>query len=335
MNKHKVSDKLNKLVNYLQEKIYSGEFATGSKLPPIRALMEQFDLTYGTAKRGIDQLCESGLIEKMAGNGTFVKAGSNKKAANGKYRISVFVTGVDRWEHPGIYQTVFLGLQKAAAAADCRLEVNYVLMDDINNTHLQEAGAVSDAIVLLSEYDIALGNINPGVPVVGVCMHEVSSNVSLVDLDPFAAAQLAKQYFIDNNCDKVEVFYTGAPAYRNRADIFALLWRAEGRECVMRLSTSDQLHELSPEAGLLFTTGALLELYSEANREHNGKALAEEFTVLGIDGKNHLDPSYDPAPAVTLDWQTAGRYALDECLFRIKNPGALPKRIYLPGTLVE
>jgi len=328
------SGKPDKLVNYLKEKIYSGEFAAGSKIPTLRSLMEQFELTYGTAKRGVDQLCNAGLIEKRPGNGTFVKTQKQNLTVKQKYRFSVFVTGVERWEHPGIYQTVFLGIQKSAAEHGCILALNYILMDDIDDRAIWEAGEDSDAIILLSEYDMKLKNITSQVPVVGVCMHDVGSKVSLLDIDPYAAARVAADYFIAQKCKVVEAYHSEAPSYKNRAETFASLWRSLGYECIVNSVVKNKYAKANTgTTGLFFATSALLQVFSEEHKLQTQKSLDDDYSVLSLDGKSLLDPAYDSMPTISLDWKILGQYAVDECLFRIKNPGALPKRIYLPGTL--
>lgn len=334
MTEKYTASKPDKMVSYLKEKIYSGEFAAGGKIPTIRSLMAQFGLTYGTAKRGVDQLCVEGLLEKRAGNGTFVKTWHSETSENRRYCLSVFVTGVDRWEHPGIYQTVFLGIQKSAAENGCKIVLNYVLMNDIDNKVIWEAGEDSDAIILLSEYDIKLKNIKSQVPVIGVCMHDAGNKISLLDLDPFRAAQVAADYFISEKCRFVQIYHTEAPSYRNRAEIFAEVWRGLDYECkVTCIKKNKYTKPDSSTDGLFFATGALLQVFAESHEKETENSINDDFTVLSLDGKNLLDPAYYPMPTIALDWQTLGQYVVDECLFRIKNPGAMPRRIYLPGTL--
>ena len=334
MTEKYTAGKPDKLVSYLKEKIYSGEFAAGGKIPTLRSLMAQFGLTYGTAKRGVDQLCAAGLLEKRAGNGTFVRARHSETAEKRKYCLSVFVTGVDRWEHPGIYQTVFLGIQKSAAEYGCRIVLNYILMDDIDNQAVWDAGENSDAVILLSEYDIKLKNIKSQVPVIGVCMHDAGNKISLLDLDPFRAAQVAADYFVAEKCRFIQIYHTEAPSYRNRAEIFAGVWRGLGYECtVSSVEKNKYTKPNTSTEGLFFATGALLQVFAESHHAETGNSINDDFAVLSLDGKSLLDPAYLHMPTIAIDWQTLGQYTVDECLFRIKNPGALPRRIYLPGTL--
>jgi hypothetical protein len=61
--------------------------------------------------------------------------------------------------------------------------------------------------------------------------------------------------------------------------------------------------------------------------------LAHQHTVLGIDGKNLIDPDFHKFPSISIDWKIAGRYALEECIYRLNNPGSLARRIYLSCSL--
>jgi DNA-binding GntR family transcriptional regulator len=62
----------------LRDRIASGEYPPGSKLPPIassrdaRGLAEEFGVTVNTIKKSLAILREEGLIESVPGYGTFV-----------------------------------------------------------------------------------------------------------------------------------------------------------------------------------------------------------------------------------------------------------------------
>ena len=266
----KTADKLKLMISYLQEKITSGEFACGERLPTIRELMEKFDITYGTATRGINQLCEIGLVEKKPGNGIYVKRmPDNIESKLCKYRLAIILTGVDRWESPGIYSTVFLGVQKAAEQNDCSLSINYIPMDKFNNDTLAQAGGDADAVILLSEYDMAVKEIKFKVPVTGVCMHSLDSSISYIDIDPYCVARNAVDYFSSKNIDVVEIYTNDAPAYQARAMAFAMEWQFAGKKFIMNRIVHGLYNKpftgLNTDYGHFFTTGALYQLYSETS----------------------------------------------------------------------
>jgi DNA-binding LacI/PurR family transcriptional regulator len=110
-----------------------------------------------------------------------------------------------------------------------------------------------------------------------------------------------------------------------------MLWESLGLT-VEQMSASTPI-EFQKELGYLFTTGSVLQAYSQTYLSESGKSLAEDMTVLGIDGKNLVDLSFHKAPSIALDWQQVGRCAFEECLRRIRQPGSVPRRLYVPGQL--
>jgi DNA-binding LacI/PurR family transcriptional regulator len=329
----RTSEKLNHLTDFLREQVSAGKFAPGERLPSLRALMSQFDLSYGSVKRGIDLLCEMGLVEKRAGSGTFVKrVSSAAPCAAGAPRLAVFMTDEKWGRMPGIFPTVFLGIQKAAQEAGVSLLVNYVRRRETTAERIVNLTREVDGVLLLGEYDATLPALGLNIPAVGVCMHETfATPISIVDIDPFLTAEQAVAYFRQNGKDKVAVVSSKIPAYRNRGRQFAMLWESLGL-AVERVDARKHIL-FQPERGYLFTTGSVLQAYSQTYLSESGKPLAEDMTVLGIDGKTLVDPSFHKAPSIALDWQQVGRCAFDECLRRIRQPGSLPRRLYLPGQL--
>lgn len=57
----------------LKQKIQSGEFPTNSKLPTEQELQKLFKVSRVTLRRAINQLVQEGLIEKIQGNGSYVR----------------------------------------------------------------------------------------------------------------------------------------------------------------------------------------------------------------------------------------------------------------------
>lgn len=60
------------LARILRERIGSGEYAPGQKIPPLIDLQDEFDLSSMTVRRATDVLESEGLLVKVPGRGTFV-----------------------------------------------------------------------------------------------------------------------------------------------------------------------------------------------------------------------------------------------------------------------
>jgi len=332
----KIPEKARKMINYLREQICIGHFGAESKLPPIRDLQQQFNLSYTSAKRGIDYLCEIGIAEKRPRSGVYVKKTlPSSKSPTGR-KITLFVSGSELRKSHDIYSTVFWGIQYFAEEHRCSLSINYLPVADVSSDLIANAGKGTDGMIFLAEYDTSLSTFSTAIPAVGICMHNsLGGKLSLVDIDPYQSAKLAVAYFQKKRVSNISIIskQTLPCAYKNREDVFANLWSQSSRK-LQRRDISENF-SLDSDTGYFFATSSMLQFCSEKSLLETGKTLAERVVVLGVDGKNLINPEFHNAPAIALDWKLVGKYAMEECLYRINNPGSLPKRIYLPGTLVE
>ncbi|MFA6659096.1 MAG: GntR family transcriptional regulator [Victivallaceae bacterium] len=327
-----------KMVDYLREQIVTGQLTPGMRLPVLRELMVTFDISFNTAKRGLDYLAEMGLIELRAKSGSYVRSNPqvSSETSSGQRRIVVVIPTHDiTTSTSGILSTIMLGIQKEAAEKKCILELHFIRVKDIASEHITKISGNADGMLLVGEYDLTLKNINCLVPAVGVCMHNTYDGIiSLLDMDYFQAAAVATNYFTDRGVKKVKVVIDPLkhPVYVARACQFINLWQAAGGQAEL----CDLPSRFDSDFGFWFATGSLLQEAVEIWRktETGNGTLAKNRVVLGLDGKHLLAPAFEPVPALAVNWQAAGRYALQECLTRIDIPGTSPKRIMLPVNLV-
>ncbi|MCI9176681.1 MAG: GntR family transcriptional regulator [Lachnospiraceae bacterium] len=59
--------------NYIREKILNGEWAIGTQIPTEIQLMEMFRVSRQTLRHAISDLVNEGLLERLQGQGTFVR----------------------------------------------------------------------------------------------------------------------------------------------------------------------------------------------------------------------------------------------------------------------
>ena len=333
MSSERVPEKARGMVDYIRERICVGDFASGNKLPSMRTLQERFDLSFTSVKGGIDYLCGVGLLEMRPRSGVYVKRGAepDKSAV---CRIALFAFAGELRSSGGVYSTVFLGLQRFAEGHGISLMVDCIPRATVTIDSINTAAKGADAIIFMSEYDATLSDLSSSVPAVGVCMHDsFGGKISVVDIDPYQTAKLAVDYFSEKEVDTVVLVFRDdlPPSYLHRQTAFADLWRANGG-IIEEISVADDPRFLS-DNGYFFATSSMLQECSLKSLEDHGKILSERVTVLGVDGKNLINPDFHAAPCVALDWQLVGQCAMEECLRRINNPGVLPRRIYLPGKM--
>ena len=61
-----------RIAEEIREKIISGVYQPGDRLPPIRQLKQEWDCTQGTIQRAYKELAKQGLVNSQAGKGTHV-----------------------------------------------------------------------------------------------------------------------------------------------------------------------------------------------------------------------------------------------------------------------
>ena len=81
--------------NYILQKIESGEYAAGDKIPSETELARQFDVSRLTVNTAVKELANSGIVERVQGKGTFVRfvpgqSFSSPMAFSGGIKIAPF-----------------------------------------------------------------------------------------------------------------------------------------------------------------------------------------------------------------------------------------------------
>src|SRR5699024_7880819 len=76
------------LKEILKEKIESGEWQTGDKIPSENELRQQYDVSRNTAIKALDDLMKDGLLKRVQGRGTFVSRPKFEQPLSGFYSFS-------------------------------------------------------------------------------------------------------------------------------------------------------------------------------------------------------------------------------------------------------
>ncbi len=326
------------MTEHLETMIASGAYRGGDKLPALRELSEEFNLTSYAVYEGLKHLSGKGVIQLRHGSGAYVVERRATDSAGDGWKVGVFVS-TERVGAGYLSYSLF-GLQDAAMQKDCVLTLR---KRDYYQFRAPEPPLESlvrgfDGGVFLGEYDYKLTPMPLTVPAVGVEMdHTYNGIVSPVSLDPVTAAELAADFFLRRGKKRVKVyFFADAPLFRRRAECFRLAWEEHGRCELMPYGLVQDLEFCSdPAVGLLFCGGSFCERYLSSYRQSTGKSLTERVSVLSIDGKSLLMPGYQPVSTIAIDWRTAGAAAFNELLRRMEHPSAEARRVYLIPKLHE
>ncbi|AWI10010.1 GntR family transcriptional regulator [Ereboglobus luteus] len=95
----------------LREKILSGQYAPGHRLPSESALVKSYGVSRPTAGRALRDLVDAGLVERRAGAGSFVA--SQPKAVTGRPTLGILMP---QWESTEIFEKICGQLASLARA---------------------------------------------------------------------------------------------------------------------------------------------------------------------------------------------------------------------------
>lgn len=327
------------MVEAIKAMIVSGKYPAGSKIPPVRQLSKDFNISIGTATRGINFLVENGILEARRGSGTFVRkltALRSSRSREEEIKIAVFMVSSNPTQYYCAH--ALRGVQDAIQNCNCVIQTRFCAHENLSLAMLESAAAENDGLLFLSDYDRFLHDIPHNVPSVGLEMHHSFGQInSTVTIDPVDAAELAIGFFRERKLSHVKVFSHDGPIHRIRTALFQFGWQQYGSCEIEELDVHDKRIDRiecdDPAIGYLFVSGSTANGPATRYATATGRILAADRHVLSIDGKSLTVPNYQPMNTIGINWYEAGIVALEECLRRIRNPGSLARRIYLAGQL--
>lgn len=326
------------MVEHIETMIALGKYPPGSRIPTLRELSREFNLSTGTVVRGIKFLVDSQVLESRHGSGTFVRRPDLVRFQGGEKEMRIGVFLRDNDTHAQYCAQALLGVQDEAQHHACRLMIRFCEHREITRKLLEMAAAENDVILLLGDYDNFLPELPRSRPYVGLEMHNSYDGLnSTVTLDPVDAAETAVRFFRERGCGKVVAFSHPGLVHATRAVMFRESWARAGGELVLREFAGGDMgmYELfdfrDPAVGFFFVSGTTANKAAVAYRQESGKLLAAERHILSIDGKSRFARNFEPMNTIGIDWLEAGRLAFHECRRRISNPGSAARRIYVHG----
>ena len=87
--------------------------------------------------------------------------------------------------------------------------------------------------------------------------------------------------------------------------------------------------------GYLFTSDNWAHSACMRYRAQTGRDLVADHVIMGMDGKQFLQPGFSRFPTVAVDWEQIGVAAFRECMARITAPTLAAKKIFLTGWFVN
>jgi GntR family transcriptional repressor for pyruvate dehydrogenase complex len=154
------------IVSQIEQRIEKGELKVGDQLPSERELAEQFAVSRTAVREAVKALREKGLVEILAGRGTFITNGTTDKIRNSLDLLMKFGAtngAANLVEVRGILEP------EIAAIAAMRITDEYIaaMQDAVNIMEVATASNNSDAFVEADlDFHLALAEAtqNPIIP---------------------------------------------------------------------------------------------------------------------------------------------------------------------------
>ncbi len=317
------------MIDYVAANVATQAYLPGSRIPSIRRLAIKFDISYGTASRGVEYLVTSGVLVRDGARG-FAVAGPRRPGLEFK-RIAVFMEPFVSEREIGMCHTAFMQMQEMAYHNNCHFVVVPIRGEEITAELIRTASQGSHGIVLLNEYDTFFSELETDLPVVGTLMNSsCGGRISTVNIDPFDAAAKAVEYFKLRKVKKVVITGADRPVYVRRGEFFQLHWERSGGCCEWDFNT----HEPSPsvpDQGLFFTSDQVAENHIRAMENAGVDPTCRP--LISVDGKRTLVSNFHHFSTVAGNWKQIGQAIFWEIFNRIRYPEYPVRHILIEGVL--
>lgn len=356
-----MSAKYESVASTILAEINARKFSSG-KLPSEEVFVRRFSVSRGTVRKALDELQRQGVIESRKGSGYYLTTrGMRRTNRIGllmpeitftpifqrlAHEVSVFA------ERSGI--SVFLGQETGGTAAKrtqvaksiarnfVKQGVDGVIFRPLVDDGLQTANLAVIDILRKAKVPVVLIDCD-------VCHFPKQSGLDVVGISHLDAGRRIAEHLLKRGCRHI-VFLQGGPPSVNRRDrltgVAGEVVTAGARwddESVVKLTGDDaagveKVIEIldggaTPDAFICgYDTFAVMLM----NRlVETGRRVPKDIAVVGFDD----DPCAGLAtPSLTTVHQPAGRIAAEAVktlAWRIENPDAPPRRIFVPATLIE
>ena len=342
--------KYREVLEILAEEIRSGEWKTGDKLPSEAHLVKRFLTSRITVGRALRELQHLGLVERVAGSGTFARAA--EAIIDRSLLFGLLIPDLGEIE---IFGPICNGIANAPEASDHALLWGHVngkrsakqeQARDLCRQYISRK--VSGVFFAPLEFErdadktnraILAALRNAGIPVVLLDHRPATKSeprrLDLVGLNNRQAGYAATEHLIQLGCTRVGFLgYHGAPS--------AVAARLSGYEAAL------QDHGLSlVEADMddeTFSANPTIQGWVCVNDQVAGQLMRsllaggarvpEEIRIVGIDDAGYASLLPVPLTTVRQPLRAIGEAALATMLERLKYPDAPTRDVLLDGELV-
>lgn len=343
------------LVNWIKERIASGELKPGDRIHSENELSAMFGMSRQTVRNAIGVLESEGLVERIQGSGTYIGAG--RKTVREKTRnIVVITTYMDGYIFPATLQSMVQRLAAAGYRAQIMFTNNQVDNERKILQSLLKKDNVDGVIVEASQSAFFNPNLEyyrqlreRQVRILFFNCRYPELDMPLVALDDAAVSEDLVRYLLDQGHRKIGGIFKlddGQGKLRYGGYVKALLdagIRPDDRKIVW-IDTEDQKN-LKGMKDVIFgklsdctavfcyndeVAFSFMELLQEKNIQVPG-----ELSVVSIDGSELSLLAKPPITSVPYPMEALGRKAAENILRMIEQPNFKGDFMYRPEIQVR
>ncbi len=339
----------------LADAIASGQYEPGQRLPSESELVKTFKASRPTVNRALRELQLTGLIERRAGSGSYVRADSTTRG----YTFGLLIPELGRTE---IFEPICRGMAEAKHGSHHVLLWGSSLGDQANLEHQASqacrllvakkvSGVFFAPLELTPQKDTINRRIadvfdNAGIPVVlldrDLVPYPERSRYDLVGIDNRRAGYTITSHLLRCGCSRVT--FLGRPGSAPTVDARIAGYRealahagnVEPHVCRIEPDDADQIKKIldswRPEGfvcGNDYTAAKLLKTLNDL-----GKSVPEEIRLAGIDDVKYANLLSVPLTTIHQPCADMGAIAVSTMLDRLLHPKFPARDILLNFHLV-
>lgn len=307
-----------KLYNSLYDKIVSGEYSEGEKLPTEKELAEKFNVSNITSKKSLEMLADNGMIKRVPGKGSFViKSTIDNKVIVQKSKSNSPIIGVVLSDFSESYGTNLLsGIEEEASKNNCFIipKRSYGKQELENDAIDSLVDMGVDGIIVMPVHGEhynpkILKLIIDGYPLVLMDCDLKGIQAAFVGTDNVDAAKMATDYLLEHGHRKISFVSTNpkdTTAIEDRIKGFIIsyaehgvkvdetIWETNLVSTLPGMDTEsnieadcDKIKKMiinNPDITCIFVTEYNLALLVMRALKHLNKAVPEDISILCFDG---------------------------------------------------
>lgn len=280
------TNKLQAVHAELREKILSGVFQCGDRLPTTEELSKSFDCSVGMASKAIAMLVHEGLVEQRRGLGTRVLKNEVEGGVS-EVDLDAFAFIYPSEKHEGIWRTV-RGFQEAGQERGRRIITLTTGTDYKKEVELigrlkefDVKGAVVYSTIQNPDDQVYVSQVlsRSSIPVVLACINLPGMNLPAAFFDDFHASYTMTKYLLGRGCKQIGLFAS------SRAPDVCLGYRWALREAGVEVQSELIMQQQSMHANFqepVREPAALAEAYLKVRPQLDGVICGCDFLALGI-----------------------------------------------------